>query len=61
MARPSLGEVWLGNYVLQTLNWVDFTLFVDVLELVDLIWLVYNLITSLEVNEAVPELACLML
>ena len=56
-----MGEVWLGNYVLQTLNWVDFTLFVDVLELVDLIWLVYNLVTSLEVDEAVRGLACLML
>ena len=51
-------EVWLSDYVLQTLNRIDFTLIVDVLELVDLIRLIYNLVTSLEVYEAVSWLAC---
>ena len=53
VARASLRKVWLSEDVLHAGDGADLALFVDVLELVHLVWLVYDPVAFLEVHQLV--------
>ena len=54
MAWSTLRKVWLRDYILQTFYWVNFTFVVYILKLVYLSRFVYDLVSSLKVDEAMP-------
>ena len=53
MARSSLGEVRLCQDILHTCDWTHFSLVIDVLELMDIVGLVYDAISTLKVDKAI--------
>ena len=53
VARSTLREIWLRQDVLHSRDWTDFTLIVDVLELVHVIWLIDDPVSLLEMNQFV--------
>ena len=54
MAWSTLWKVWLRDYILQTFYWVNFTFVVYILKLVYFSRFVYDLVSSLKVDEAMP-------
>ena len=53
VARSTLREIWLRQDVLHSRDWTDFTLIVDVLELVHFVRLVDDPVAFLEVHQLV--------
>ena len=61
VARSTLREIWLRQDVLHSRDWTDFTLIVDVLELVHIVRLVYDPVSLLEMNQFVIRIPwCLL-
>ena len=50
VARPTFGKVWLCQNILHSCDWTDFSLFIDVLQLMHLVWFVDDSIPFFEVD-----------
>ena len=53
VARTSFREIWLRQNVLNTRDRTDFTLVVDILQLVHIVWLINDPIALLEMNQLI--------
>ena len=61
VARSTLREIWLRQDVLHSRDWTDFTLIIDVLELVHIVRLVDDPVSLLEMNQFVIRIPwCLL-
>ena len=61
VARSTLREIWLRQDVLHSRDWTDFTLIVNVLQLVHIVRLVDDPVSLLEMNQFVVRIPwCLL-
>ena len=61
MTGSAFGEIGLSQDVLDSCDWVDFPLVVDVLKLVQFIWFIDDPVSSLKVDELVLNVAQLLI